>query len=212
MRLCCHDLFRHVSLCSCHWIYRGSRWLPTRLPGDERERSCELSNEKTSGCLGYLLGWNPTQLCGDYVINHYKDPYETTSISWEVRVVFFVFFREVGFCLWRVGFREVRFDIHWPYKMHWKMFFPKGELYNILMSRHQKNGEFCSLPRWSTNVLGELNLGAWAGSEGMKSYHELHTIMVATHIIICHFHPELIGEMIQFDEYFSDGLVQPPTR
>ena len=34
----------------------GHGELPTRLPGDERERNCELSNEKTSGCLGYLLG------------------------------------------------------------------------------------------------------------------------------------------------------------
>ena len=28
---------------------------------------------------------------------------------------------------------------------------------------------------------------------------------------IFYFHPYIVGEMIQFD-YFSDGLVQPPTR
>lgn len=32
------------------------------------------------GCLGFFRGWNPTQLSWDYVINHYKDPYELISI------------------------------------------------------------------------------------------------------------------------------------
>ena len=30
--------------------------------------------------------------------------------------------------------------------------------------------------------------------------------------IFGNFHPENWGFMIQFDEHFSDGLVQPPTR
>ena len=34
-------------------------------------------------------GWHPTQFCGDYFINHYKHPYETTNIQWKVRPFFF---------------------------------------------------------------------------------------------------------------------------
>ena len=34
-----------------------------------------------NGCLGYIGDENPTQLCGDYFINHYKDAYETTKFS-----------------------------------------------------------------------------------------------------------------------------------
>ena len=101
MCLCCHVFFK-----ACQFVFVslnftvGHGELPTRLPGDERERNCELSNEKNIWLFGVcLLGLNPTQLCGDYVINHYKDPYETTSISWEVRVVFCVFFRQVGFAM-----------------------------------------------------------------------------------------------------------------
>ena len=48
----------------------------------------ELSNEKNLRCLGYI-GDYITELSADYFINHYKDPYETTSISWKVRCLFF---------------------------------------------------------------------------------------------------------------------------
>ena len=44
-------------------------------------------------------GWNPTQLCGDYFINHgNKDPYETTRIQ--------SFFSFRGSC--RIGTRTIR--------------------------------------------------------------------------------------------------------
>ena len=58
--------------------------------------------------------------------------------------------------------------------------------------------------------------GSWSGaktghvetvetpSEGMQNW------VVATQIFFI-FIP-ILGEMVQFDEYFSDGLVQPPTR
>ena len=52
----------------------------------------QLSNEKRAPCcLGYIfIGDETTQLNGDYFINYYKDPHETTSISWKVRL----------FCSW----------------------------------------------------------------------------------------------------------------
>ena len=43
-----------------------------------------MSNAKKPGCLGYI-GDDTTQLCGIFFINHSKDPYETTSISWKAR-------------------------------------------------------------------------------------------------------------------------------
>ena len=46
-----------------------------------------LSNENNPWCLGYI-GDYMTQLYGDYFINHYKDPYETTRIQWKVRRFF----------------------------------------------------------------------------------------------------------------------------
>ena len=50
----------------------------------------QLSNEKRAPCcLGYIyIGDDTTQLNGDYFINYYKDPHETTSISWKVRLFF----------------------------------------------------------------------------------------------------------------------------
>ena len=41
----------------------------------------KVSNEKNAGCLVYIGDYtiHPTQLCGDYFIYHYKDPYSTTS-------------------------------------------------------------------------------------------------------------------------------------
>ena len=49
----------------------------------------KVSNEKNAGCLVYI-GDYTTQLCGDYFIYHYKDPYSTTSIVES----------KAGFCLW----------------------------------------------------------------------------------------------------------------
>ena len=192
----------------------GHGELPTRLPGDERERNCELSNEKTSGCLGYLLGWNPTQLCGDYVINHSKGPYETTSISWEVRVVFCVLFSWSWFCHEELVFVKYGSISIGPTALQ-NGFSQYSRWINIVMSRHQKKWWVLSSSTMIHQRFRRVEpwcIKTFAGLEGMKSYHQLDTIMVATHIIICYFHPELIGEMIQFDEYFSDGLVQPPTR
>ena len=80
----------------------GHGELPTRLPGDERERNCEMKKHLVVWGISFRMKSYPVTVCGDYVyvINHYKDPYETTSISWEVRVVFLCFFfREVGFAM-----------------------------------------------------------------------------------------------------------------
>ena len=47
-----------------------------------------LSNDKNLGWLGYI-GDYTTQLYRDYnIINHYKDPYEPTSIMESQRVFF----------------------------------------------------------------------------------------------------------------------------
>ena len=47
-----------------------------------------MRNEKNPGYLLYI-GDYTTQLYGDYFINHYKDPYQTTRIQWKVGPGFF---------------------------------------------------------------------------------------------------------------------------
>ena len=48
----------------------------------------QRSNEKKPDCLGYI-GVYTTHLCGDYFINHYKNPYKKTRIQWKVSKFFF---------------------------------------------------------------------------------------------------------------------------
>ena len=46
----------------------------------QKVHELHVSNETNSGCLGFV-GDYTTQLCGEYnKLNHYKDPYSTTSI------------------------------------------------------------------------------------------------------------------------------------
>ena len=46
-----------------------------------------MSNEKEPGCLGYVEDEILPSFVG-IMINHYTDPYETTSISWKVEPFF----------------------------------------------------------------------------------------------------------------------------
>ena len=53
-------------------------------------QNLQVSNEKTTGCLGCIGDEILPSFVG-ILINHYKDPYEPTSISWKVSGrVFFV--------------------------------------------------------------------------------------------------------------------------
>ena len=71
----------------------------------------QLSNEKTLSCLGYI-GDYPTQFNMVFTINHYKDPYSTTSIVESKRVFF-------------MGFNTTCFGLKWIcwicfYALVWK--------------------------------------------------------------------------------------------
>ena len=67
------------------WADEGS-WKGSCV-GFHRQRGVEFlfgnmwaswKKEPRNGCLGFIFsfrGWNPSQLCGKYFINHYKDPY-----------------------------------------------------------------------------------------------------------------------------------------
>lgn len=106
----------------CWWL--KSRWT--------------VNKEKQTGCLSWMQGMKSDPVMwGIVIINHYKDPYSTTSIQWKVR----------GFCLlryfWRffqvcLGLLGVRFEmlirtcVTKPYKS--------------LPPTHQ---EIADLPSWS---------------------------------------------------------------
>ena len=68
-------------------IFSGwGRAYPTCLP---EKKNIWAMNKKKPSCLGYM---------GDYTeqLNHHKDPYQTTSISWKVRDPVFFFRGSLG--------------------------------------------------------------------------------------------------------------------
>ena len=88
------DWYTYQSTKTCgNWV-KLDRYQSLRSDGTGHTRTLwptfqQLSNETIPGWLGYI-GDYTTQVYRDYFINHYKDPYKPTSISWKVVRVFFV--------------------------------------------------------------------------------------------------------------------------